>query len=162
MTLFLASLALSATSYASDTPRLALWITESLGTGAGDNCKPWITPKESLGLPSTPPTLTERDIVAWDRKSAHWSLDTKRFPEGAAKKLQDHCFVLAIDGKLISNGLVLSESTERLTAFPTISVYDRNNALYFQLTSGNHGSDTRLIYVDALNAVLGTRDRGKR
>jgi len=162
-TLFLASLAFSVASFAAGAPRLALWVTESMGTGPGDNCKPWMTPEESTGLPATPPTLTERDVVAWDRKSARWTLDSKRFSVGdAAKKLHDHCFVLAIDGKFISNGVMLSERTPRMTGFPTISVYDRNNALYFQLTSGNHGSHTSLMYVDVLDAVLGNRGKAKR
>lgn len=156
--MFLASMALSVAAFAAPAPRLALWVTESMGTGPGDNCKPWMTPKEATGLPSTPPTVTERDVVDWDSKRARWTLDSKRFPvSDAARKLHDHSFVLAIDGKFISNGVMLSERTPRMTGFPTINVYQHDNGLYFQLTSGNHGNHTSLMYVGALDAALGRR-----
>jgi len=65
--------------------------------------------------------------------------------------------VLAVDSKLISSGVVLSSHSSRLTGFPTLSVDSQNNALNLQLTSINHGSHSRLIHVETLNAVLEQR-----
>ncbi len=164
-TLFLAGLAFSAAAatHATGAPRLALWVTDSIGTGNGEKCN--LAP-DSL-LPATAPTLTEDDVTAWHRQNARWTLNVERFPaDGAGQKLQDHCFVLAIDGTMVSSGIVLSSYSARLTGFPTISLYNQNNqnnqtsqnsqnnALYLQLTSGNHGSHSKMIHVAALDAVL--------
>lgn len=153
-TLFLASLTFSAVAVAADAPRLALWVTDSIGMSAADKCN---LPAAS-GLPATSPTLTERDVTAWNADNARWTLRTTRFAGGdAGQTLQDRCFVLAIDGKLIASGVVLSSYSARLIEFPIISVQNRNNALDLQLTAGNQGGRGRSIHVAALDAVLGQR-----
>jgi hypothetical protein len=156
LTLFLACLALSATAAAADAPRLMLWATDSMGTPDGAQCALPTSP--SPALPASAPTLTEQDVTTWDARNARWTLNPTKFtPAAIVSMLQDHCYLLVLDGKLISSGVLLSGHSARLTGFDTISVYTRNNAPYLQLTSGNHGSHSRLIHVDALQAVLGQR-----
>lgn len=157
-TLFFASLAFCAAAAAADIPRLALWITAPIGTSNGVQCHLPEASANTQNLPEIQPTLTDHDITEWNPDNARWILNPALFTlQDIVQKLQDHCFVLAIDGKVISSGVVLSSHSARLTGFPTLSVYSQNNALYLQLTSGNHGSHSRLIHVDALNAVLGQR-----
>lgn len=154
-TLFLLSLGLS-TSAVADTTRLALWVTDSIGATSGAQCNLQKPSTPSPSLPATEPTLTENDVTAWDAENGRWILNPARYSGvDTAQKLQDRCFVLAIDGKLISSGVVLSSHSARLTRFPTLSVYNRDHALDLRLTSGNRGSQSTLIHVDALNDVLG-------
>ena len=133
-------------------PRLALWITDPIGATPGDHCQlPPDTP-----TPAAAPTLTEQDVSRWQHENGRWHLDPARFGSvAAAHALQDHCFVLAIDGKMLSSGVVLSSYSARLTGMNTLNVYQQEKSLYLQLTSGNHGNLQHLLYVDALNAVLG-------
>jgi hypothetical protein len=99
--------------------------------------------------------LTEQDIAAWDAHSARWTLKPSRFAApAAAHNLQDHCFVLAIDGKLVSSGAVLSSYSARLITFPTLSVLTQSNAVSLQLNSGHRGTRSQPIHVAALDAVL--------
>lgn len=154
----MASLAFSAAAMAADAPRLALWITAPIGTTSGTQCDLQNSPATASDLPSTPPTLTEQDVTAWSAHTARWTLNPARFTgRDAGQSLQDHCFVLAIDGKRISSGIVLSSYSARLTGFPTISVYNQNNTLKLQLTSGSYGSASRPIHVDVLDHVFGSR-----
>lgn len=157
LTLLLAGFALSAAASAADPARLALWITDPIGNTSGNQCDLTASPSSVPNFPTTPSTLTEYDISAWDAEKARWTLNPDGFPVSDAAKLQDRCFVLAIDGKLISSGVVLSSHSPRMTGFPTISVYARNDALDLQLTSSNHGKHMRLIHVERLDAVLGQR-----
>jgi hypothetical protein len=157
LNLLLAGLALSATinnaaiASNADTPRLAFWVTEPIGATSGSQC---MLPA-SASQPSTPPTITERDVKAWNRETGKWTLDVTGAAIGAAaQKLQDRCFVLAIDGKLINSGVVLSSHSARLTGFPTVSMIILNDALDLQLTSSNHDKSMRLLHVDMLDAVL--------
>jgi hypothetical protein len=158
--LFLAGLAFSASAAAADTARLALWITAPVGATNGIACDLESSPGsagrlQATPLPATPPTLTEHDVSAWDSATARWTLDPKRFAgTESAQRLQDHCFLLAIDGKLIGSGIVLSEHSARLTGFPTLIVLNRNDALTFELLSSNHGDRIRHLHAEALDAVL--------
>lgn len=155
MTLFLVSLAFSATS-AADSTRLKLWVTDAIDAINGNQCNLTTSLTASSSLPVTHPTLTEQDVTAWNADNGRWTLNPARFSSSDVRqKLQDHCFVLAIDSKMISSGIVLSSHSARLTGFPTISLIDNNNTLDLQLTSSNHGSHMRLIHVDVLNAMLG-------
>ncbi|MGZ8984063.1 MAG: hypothetical protein ACXW11_08930 [Methylotenera sp.] len=153
LTLLLASLAISAAATAADAPRLALWVTTPIGATSGVQCH--LPPTATSNLLATQPTLSEHDVTAWNKGNARWALNPTRFiGDTSRQKLQDHCFVLAIDGKLIRSGIILSSHSARLTRFPTISVYNQNNTLSLQLTSGNHGSDSRPIHVDVLDNVF--------
>ena len=151
--------AISAAATPAAPARLQLWVTDSLGMGNGDKCA--ILGRSGLAdapaLPTTRPTVTEKDVVAWKAGNASWTLDPARFAGiEAGLKLQDHCFVLAIDGRMISAGLVLSSHSARLTGFPTLSVSNRGERLELQLASGNHGRYARPIHVELLDAVLGS------
>lgn len=134
------------------TPRLELWITEPIGATNASQCNLQASPAT---LPLTQPTLTEQDIIAWDSSKAFWTLNPVRFSRSnAMQQLQDHCFVLTIDGKLLSSGVVLAAYSARLIRFPTISVHHRNKFLDLQLTGGFYGSHSQPILVNELNAVL--------
>lgn len=157
--LFVASLIFSAAAIADDTPRLALWLTDSIGASSGDKCDLTTSQIDASGLLATKPILTESDVVAWNRETGRSTLNPVRFSSTDEQTLQDHCFVLAVDGKPISSGMLLSSHSARLTGFPTISIISHNNALDLQLTSGNHGNHMRLLHVDALDAVLRQKAR---
>lgn len=138
------------------TLRLALWVTDSIGTSSGEKCIQAAPPTDEDGLPTIAPTLTEQDVIAWSADNASWTLNSASFANGDARqKLLDHCFVLTIDGKQVSSGVILSSYSARLTRYPTIIVYDKNHSLSLQLTSGNRSSHRQLLHVDELEAVLG-------
>lgn len=138
------------------TPRLALWVTDSIGTVSGDKCILASPPTGEDRLPTIAPTLTEQDVIAWSADNASWTLNPASFASGDARqKLLDHCFVLAVDGRQISSGVILSSYSARLTRYPTIIVNDKNHSLSLQLTSGNRGGQLQLLHVDELDAVLG-------
>jgi hypothetical protein len=144
------------TALAADPVRLGLWVTDSIGLGNGEQCALSPAVADRLDLAATLPTLTERDVVAWSRANAMWQLDVARFKgNDGGYPLQDHCYVLAIDGKVISSGIMLSSHSARLTGLHTISVALRGEVLRLQLSSGNHGRFAHLIHVDALDAVFG-------
>lgn len=153
--IFLSGLVFAASAAAAETTRLAVWITDPVGATSGIQCHLEASPASAARLPATPPTLTERDVIAWSRSDGRWTLDPARFAGiESAQRLRDRCFLLAIDGKLVSSGMVLSEHSARLTGFPTLIVSDRNNSLTLELLSSNHGTHTRLLHVEALDAVL--------
>jgi hypothetical protein len=162
LTVFLAALTLSAVVNATEPvpARLTMWVTDPILATRGDQCEQSPSAAAEASLPLTPPTLTEHDVVAWNAKDAEWTLNPERYTSKTAiHTLEDRCFVLAIDGQWVSSGLVLSSYSARLTGLPTLSVIRKNKRLHLQLTSGNHGGhhglDSRLIHVEALNAVLG-------
>lgn len=157
VSLFFAGALLCATAIAAaaDAPRLALWITDSIGATNGSKCR-FPNAAVSLRLPTTTPTLTEQDVIAWNANQGRWTLAPDRFPVSAAfDKLQDRCFVLAIDDKLAASGVVLASYSARLIDFPAISVINQKDKLDLQLTSTFHGSFMHPIQTEALNAVLG-------
>lgn len=157
---FLGGLVLAASAAAADTARLAVWITDPVGTTSGIQCDLEASPASAGALRATPlldtpPTLTERDVIAWNKSNGRWMLDPARFAGiESAQRLQDHCFLLAIDGKLVSSGIVLSEYSARLTGFPTLIVVNRDDKLMLELLSSNHGARIRLLHAEALDAVL--------
>ena len=154
--LLLASLVACSAVHATQPARLALWVTDTIGNSPGELCHQATPSAGATGLPPGPPTLTERDVSGWNKANGRWTLNHLRFVgNDAAQKLQNRCFVLAVDGQLLSRGLVLSSHSARLTGFQTLNVYIRNDVLELQLTSGNHGSLVRVIHVDALDTVLG-------
>ncbi len=98
--------------------------------------------------------LTEQDVAAWNDKTGVWRLDEHRFPNQAAGwQLADHCFVLAIDGKQVSSGVVLWKHSARLTKIPTLLVSTRHHALVLQLASGSK-RPIELIHQSELAAIL--------
>lgn len=155
VTLFLAILVFSTATPAPAASRLALWVTDPIGATSGIQCVLAPSPAGLPELPAAQPTLTEQDVSAWNPDNACLTLDPARFAgRDTLQKLADHCFVLAIDGKLISSGVVLSSHSARLTGFPSIVVYNGDHELYLQLISSNRGSHTRPIHIEALNEVL--------
>jgi len=137
-------------------PRLALWVTDSIGTCSGDKCIQAAPPTSGGKLPTIIPTLTEADVVVRNTENASWTLNPASFTSGDARqRLLDHCFVLAIDGKQVSSGVILSSYSARLTRYPTIIVYIKDHSLSLQLTSGNRGSHMQLLHAAELEAVLG-------
>jgi hypothetical protein len=67
--------------------------------------------------------------------------------------LADHCFVLAIDGKVISSGVVLWRHSARLVRTPALLITSENKTFMLQLTSGNR-DPIELIHLEALAATL--------
>lgn len=131
--------------------RLQLWVIDTIGTGNGSAC-------EFAGdavLPSSSPTLTERDVAHWDKVAERWHLGSNSLLSG----LLDRCFVLAVDGKLLSSGLVLSSRSARLNGLNTLNVYANKQGAYLQLTSGNHGQHSRTIHGVLLSDVFGLREK---
>lgn len=145
-------LLLAPAAASAQTPRLVLSITESIGATNGSQCV-------AEDLPSTAPggmTLTENDVTAWSRADGRWTLDPARFSEsGAGNGMSDHCFVLALDGKIVSRGLALWVYSARLTGYPTLNIIPKDGALILQLTSGNHRNFGRL-HTQELDAILGS------
>lgn len=134
-------------------PRLALWLTDPVGTTDGSRCRQ----ADGQALPARPPTLTEHDVVAWDPATGRWTLSPARFAgAGVGRALQDRCFVLALDGRVVS-GIALSAHSARLIGFATLGVIERRGRLALQLTADNQAGPARPILVDALDAVLGRR-----
>lgn len=157
---FLTSAAFAPCTIASEPPppRLALWITEPIGATRHIQCPHQTAPGMALQLPESQPTLTEHDITAWNTRNGRWTLNAARFAGvEAAQKLQDHCFILAIDNKLIASGVALSSHSERRVKSPTLSVSSQKRGLVLQLTSSFRDGHTRLIHVSSLDAVLGQR-----
>ena len=149
----LVNLTFSATASAAD--HLTLWITDPIGMTNAIQCHLPESIFAKSSLPIIPPTLIEHDIIAWNPSNGRWTLNRSRFThDDVYKKLHDHCFVLAINDKLISNGVVLSSHSARLTKIPTIRVFNQSSALDFQLTSGNHSGPIQLIHIEALDAVF--------
>ena len=154
----LAGLALSAAAPAADRVRLELWVTDPIGPSSGAQCHLPASPTTAPSLPTSVPTLTEHDVIAWNPEQGRWTLDPSRFSGSeAARKLQDRCFVLAIDGQPVTSGVVLSSHSARLTRIPTLALSTRKGSLELRLTSGLGGSQAPLLHVDALDAVLARR-----
>jgi hypothetical protein len=141
-----------ASAACAEPPRMQLWITQSnAGLTDVSVCRP---PTDSSAPPNISLLLTEHDVVAWSKQTGAWSLDAHRFPNTKAGwQLVDHCFVLAIDGKPISSGVVLWKHSARLTKIPTLLVSMRHHSLMLQLASGSK-RPIELIHRDELAAVL--------
>ncbi|WP_157725169.1 hypothetical protein [Vogesella sp. LIG4] len=133
--------------------RLTLAIgSEPLGQSDGGQCE------QADGNMPTALVLTESDVERWDAQTAMWQLDAQRFPAAEGGRLSERCFVLSLDGKLLGRGVVLPVDTPRLTGYQTLNLVPRGQALWLQLTSGNH-HNIHLLYVRELDAVLGTAAR---
>ena len=157
MVLILAGLVFSAVATAATPARLGLWVTDSIGATSGIQCNVEESLASTQSLLATQPTLTERDVSAWDAASAQWALSIDRFSSlDEMRKLEDRCFVLAIDGKFVTSGVILSSYSARMIRFSTLSVIRKDKALKLQLRSGNHARSD-LIHVRTLDAVLGLK-----
>jgi len=140
-----------------ETPRMHLWITQSIA-GLSDVSVCRLPTADSSVVQPAPPNisvmLTEHDVAAWNNQTGVWSLEAHRFPnQKVAWQLVDHCFVLAIDGKQVSSGVVLWKHSARLTKIPTLLVSTRHHALVLQLASGNK-NPIELIHQGELAAIL--------
>lgn len=153
----LAILAFLCCAVHAESPRLSLKISSPIGATNGSHC---VDDAPSVPARSNGLDLTEQDVVGWDQKTSTWTLDPERFAgsEGGWK-IADRCYELAIDGKVLSKGLVLWTHSPRLTGFDTLIVTNANASLQLQLLSGNHGRNVRLIHRDALNQALGSKSR---
>lgn len=132
-------------------PRLMLAITESFGTSDGSQCElNQGSTKQQASL-----TLTENDVAAWEPYGARWMLDPTRYNESNMMgRLSGHCFVLSIDGKVVSSGVVLWVYTGQLTGYDTLNVIPKDGTLTLQLTRGNH-RNISLLHAQALGEILG-------
>ena len=151
------SLLISCAMQSATAQRLKLYIQQPIAYTDGSQCAlPLTQAAAAIAQPSASDLLlTEHDVVAWNPTRAIWSL----MPERVSDRwlLVDHCFTLSIDDKVVVSGIVLSAETARLTGLPTLNVLTRSNSdkpLDIQLTSGNHGAMTRLIFVDTLDAII--------
>lgn len=138
--LAIASLLLSGVACAGDTPAMQLWVTSPIGASDGSHCA------IQEPLPTTTPTLTERDVIAW--KSPEWQLNNTNFPKGRALVLVDHCFVLAINGKEITRGLVLSSHSARLSRLPTLYLTGTATGLWASLYSVGYGYGNSPVFLN--------------
>lgn len=126
--------------------RLELVIGEPLGQLDGEQCL------KAEGAAAV--VLTENDVERWQAANAMWQLNRHRYPAAESGKLADRCFVLSIDGKPLTRGVVLPVDTPRLTGFPTLNLVSRDGALLLQLTAGNH-HHIYLLHARELDGVLG-------
>lgn len=147
-----AGLTLVSSTASAQAPRLALSLTDPIGTSDGSQCVRAEATSAQASL-----VLTEKDVRAWNPQGARWTLDPARFPASLGDRLADHCFTLAIDGKTISSGVALRVDTPRLTGYPTLNVMAQDGALTLQLTSGNHGAYVHAIHEQAIEDVLGNK-----
>ena len=145
-------LTLVSSAASAQAPRLALSVTDPIGTSDGSQC---VRAEATAAQASL--ALTEKDVRAWSPYGARWTLDPARFPASIGDRLADHCFILTIDGKTINSGVVLWVDTPRLTGYPTLNVIPHDGALTLQLTSGNHGTYVRAIHAQAIEDVLGNK-----
>lgn len=144
----IASLLLSGVACADNTPAMQLWVTSPIGASDGSQCGI----KEPL--PATTPTLTERDVIAW--KSPEWLLANTNFPKGRALVLVDHCFVLAVNGKEITRGLVLSSHSARLSRLPTLYLAGKATGLWASLYNVGYGYGSSPVFLNQdLTKVFG-------
>lgn len=133
-------------------PRLTLAVTESFGTSNGSQCD---LNDVSATRRQASLTLTENDVAAWEPYGARWMLYPTRYNESNMMgRLSGHCFVLSIDGEVVSSGVVLWVYTGQLTGYDTLNVIPKDGTLTLQLTRGNH-HNISLLHVQALGEVLG-------
>lgn len=158
LTGFAASNVLPAFAQTPATPRLMLWATGPIGASDGAQCALAQDAQQEAAAMAARTTLTEEDVGSWNPVNGHWVLAPRFFSaDSAAQLLRDHCFVFAIDGKVLARGMALASESARLTALPTLRIHRNGNAPYVQVTSGNQGNPAQVIHADALDAVLGNR-----
>lgn len=150
LTVLLLAAGFATAQSAAVSPRLALWITDPIGATNAAQCHQMALRQP----PATSPTATERDVTGWDRRDATWTLDPARHAGAeVAESMTDHCFVLSLDGKLIS-GVVLSRHSARLVRFPTLAVSSRDGVLSLRLLSGFAGEATPPLDSERLDRIL--------
>lgn len=150
--LIVCSMVFSGVASASDLPALSLWVTTPIGATNGSQCG------EPGALPQAAPTLSEQDISTWSAQQQRFNLESKRFAAKSEYELVDHCFVLAIKGKEVARGLVLSSHSARLSNLPTLYLQSKKTGLqggFYQAARGLGGSPA--LNHPALLDVLGRR-----
>lgn len=137
-----------------DDERLQIWVTRALAAADLSQCHR----QPAQPLPETRPTLNAADIRLWVPESASMQLD--RYP-GLTRdlqwRLQDHCFVMAVDGQFLAAGVILSSNSARLSEQPTLELHAGNGALALQLLGGNSGAIRSPAHVQALQSVFAHR-----
>lgn len=148
--------ALGACAPAHATPaRLSVWATTSPGLGNGEVCRLDPAGLAASGVLATEPTLTERDVLAWDRERVTWTLDPISFAGlQSAFGLQDRCFVIAIDGRALTSGIILASHSARLTTLPTLALTYGQDRIKLMLTAGHGGYPPMPAHAEALDGVL--------
>jgi len=133
-------------------PRMQLSITRPIGMTNGDIC---VTNALEADKPAVSLVLTEADVSTWDATTVTWTLDPSRIagPERASQ-IVNHCYELAIDGNVISKGMVLSDHTSRLTDYPALLIADKKQGLALQLLSGTHYGRVHSIHSKELSEVF--------
>lgn len=150
--LIVCSMVFSGVASASDLPALSLWVTTPIGATNGSQCA------VPGALPQNAPTLTEQDISAWNAQRQRFYLDNKRFAAKSEYDLVDHCFVLAIKGKEVARGLVLSGHSARLSNLPTLYLQRKATGLQGGFYQVGHGSgNSPQLSPSALLQVLAQR-----
>lgn len=149
---WLAGIALISNSVCAEPARLNLSITAAVGASNGKLC---VAADSSVSLAADSLILTEHDVLNWNPVTGVWVLDPNRYAElKDGWGLADHCYELHVDGKLISQGIVLWSHSARLVRFPTLTVTKQNKQLSLQLRSGHWGGHEQLILRDQLGGVL--------
>lgn len=135
-------------------PRLALWVTEAIGNNSADTCfKPQLS-LSGVDLPSSTPTFTERDVDGWNPVTATLTITaTVLVRNHSSQKLQNHCYILVVDNKVVSSGVMLASYSARLTKIDTIKVATNHQQVTLQLTAG-HDAPAQMPSVSLINDVL--------
>lgn len=131
MILCAACLLFAAAASAAQTPRLALWITETIDPTEGGRCVQLQTTEAAI---STAPTLTDNDIVLWDEKTYEWFVDPAKFDVSAMYGWLHHCYALALDGVVVSRGIMRSRFDAALSAMPALHLRRRTTPQAEHLT----------------------------
>lgn len=143
----------SSTLYGAQTPRMELLVSDGLEMKDIKQCAV-SSEYLSLMMANARVKISENDVIAWNPATARLTLNPSKFSnDDVYRKLQDHCFYLKIDGKLITSGPVLSSHSARLSKFPTMKVYSSEKGLDLQLVSGN-SSNAKPIQNKLLDSVL--------
>lgn len=145
------------TAFADETqlqPRLALWATEAIGNNSADTCfKPQLS-LSGVGLPSSAPTFTELDVDGWNPVTATLTINASVLARNhSAQKLQNHCYILAVDNKVLSSGVIIASYSARLTKIDTIKVATNHQQVTLQLTAG-HDAPAQMPSISLINDVL--------
>lgn len=147
------TLGVSFTAQAQST-RLAVIIGEPFSDNGG-SCSVKRPLETVMATPVGATLIDESDVVTWDARYGHFTLDLSRYPASALGSLEKRCFVLLVDGEFVGDGVTLSVRSSMLTGFNTLNLIPEGDTLAIQFTNGNHGAHLRLLWPEALRTALG-------
>jgi len=136
-----------------------IWPTQSIAT-TGDFASSCQTPNRVIPkYTSVAPAVTERDIAAWDESNGKFTLKETNWKTQELKELLlDRCFVLVVNGRILTQGVILSSHSARLSTIPTLSVFSENDKLILQFNAGNRSTsasgEATPIYLQELKEVF--------